>query len=75
MKKMIVGMAVASLFVGSVLLASTDINKKHSGKSGLEGKKVNCMYCHKDAGVEKKGGQDKAALQKGKFCAVDGCHK
>jgi len=75
MKKWIVGIALGTFLVSSLAIASTDLNKKHSGKSGLEGKKVNCGYCHKDAGIKKEKGLDGAALKKGKFCAIDGCHK
>ena len=75
MKKAIFGAAIATMFVSSLLFASTDLNKQHKGQKGKDGAKVNCTYCHKKAGAPKTKGNDLAKAKKGEYCAIDGCHK
>jgi len=73
MKKLIAGIALSAMFIGAVALASVDINKTHKGKSA-DGAKVNCVYCHKTAGMPKAKG-DVNAAKKNAACAKSGCHK
>ena len=75
MKKTIFGVAIATLFVSSLLMASVPVNKQHKGLTGKDGAKVNCTYCHKKAASPKTKGNDLAKLKKGAYCAIDGCHK
>lgn len=76
LRKLLALGAIASLFVVSVAFANPAINKKHVGKAGLDGAKVNCGYCHaEDKGkLPKTKGQDAAAVKKGKSCAIKDCH-
>jgi hypothetical protein len=73
MKKAFLGIVLVAMFVSTALFASVPINKKHKGKE-LNGAKVNCVYCHKTAGIAKEGGQDNKALQKKATCKSAGCH-
>lgn len=76
MKKLLSVIVLASTFAGGMLLANVDLNKLHKDKNGLDGAKINCAYCH-DAGKAnnpKTKGNDRAALKKGKYCAIAGCH-
>ena len=75
MKKAIFGAAIATMFISSLLFASTELNKQHKGKAGKDAAKINCSYCHKKAANPKTKGNDLAALKKGEYCAIDGCHK
>ncbi len=75
MKKLLVSaVVVVSMMAGSVVLANPAIQGKHTGKKKGEAA-VNCVYCHDTAKIEKKAGQDKAALQKGASCTGSDCHK
>jgi hypothetical protein len=74
MKKIVFGLALATFLASSALLATPAFNKAHKGAKGLEGAKVNCVYCHKTAKIEKKKGQDLAKLKKTKYCAMKDCH-
>lgn len=64
-----------ALMVSPMVFGSMDLNKKHADKTGKDGAKVNCAYCHTTAGIKKEKGLDMAALQKGDSCAMAGCHK
>jgi len=75
MKKLIPLLALAVVFAGGMLFADVPLNKKHKGLKGLEDASVNCAYCHTKAGNPKTGGNDLAKLKKGKYCAIQGCHK
>ena len=61
-------------FSAASIMANPAIMKKHAGKS-KDGKVVNCGYCHTAAKIEKKKGQNHAALEKGPTCVGAGCHK
>jgi len=72
MKKIIFGLAIATMFVSTVLFADVTLNKKHKGLE-KDGAKINCVYCHKKAGNPKEG-KDYAKYKSGKFCKGSGCH-
>lgn len=76
LRKLFVLGSIMSLLVASVALADVPLNKQHLGKTGLNGEKVNCAYCHdgKKASNPKTKGNDLAALKKGKYCAMKDCH-
>ena len=52
--------------------AKPSIKKKHKGKTGIDGKKISCSYCHKKAKIPKKKG-GKTAMKGNNFCIK--CHK
>ena len=70
---------VITMFVSTAIFSNTAIFSKHSGKI-KDGKKINCDYCHKDAGIKKEKGQFKDGLVNGKkrsdmkTCNGSGCH-
>ncbi|MCU0661690.1 MAG: hypothetical protein MUC50_05115 [Myxococcota bacterium] len=74
--KLIAFCAIMSLLIASVAFTDVPINKKHLGKTGLDGQKVNCAYCHdaKKANNPKTKGNDLSTLKKGKYCAMKDCH-
>ena len=72
MKKIVFGLAIATMFVSSILFADVNLNKKHKGME-KDGAKVNCAYCHTKAGNPKEG-KDYAKYRDGKFCKGSGCH-
>jgi len=76
MKRMATGFILATFFISTIVfaMAKGPIKDGHKGKTGLEGAKVNCVYCHKKAAIAKKKGQDTKALIKGKYCAMKDCH-
>ena len=78
MKKLLIVLMLAMLFAGTVVMASKTgpLKDKHKGLTGLDGKKVNCAYCHspKKANNPKTEGNDLEALKKGKSCAMKDCH-
>ena len=75
MKKVFTGIIITMMMTGAVALANPKINKAHKGKTGKDGAKINCNYCHKTAAIPKTKGQDAAKIQKGASCATAGCHK
>lgn len=76
MKKLFVAAVMTTMFASAVLFADVKLNKQHKGKAGLEGEKINCVYCHTKAKNPKKDISDAevAKLKKDKFCAMKGCH-
>ncbi len=74
MKKLFVGVMLATFCVSLAAFGSPAINKSHKGKVGKGDAKVNCNYCHKAAGIAKEKTGNAKAAQKGPFCATSGCH-
>ncbi|MCP4676058.1 MAG: hypothetical protein GY854_11240 [Deltaproteobacteria bacterium] len=85
MKKLILGAILATLFASAVVFSNPAMNKAHKGtKAGAKGDaKVNCVYCHKTAGLIKKRKahvEDKKArpvvfkFKQVEFCKMSGCH-
>ncbi len=78
MKKILIALALMTIFIGTIVFASKTgpIKDKHKGLKGLDGKSVNCVYCHspKKAKNPKTKGNDLEKLKKGKYCAMKDCH-
>ena len=76
MKKALTPFLLAAVFVSTVVFASAKgpLKEKHTGKVGLDGAKVNCVYCHTTAANPKTKGNDLQKLKKEKYCAIPGCH-
>ena len=74
MKKIIITIIFIILFISAVLGANSTMNKAHLKMAGKDGAKINCVYCHKEAKIPKKKGQDLEALCKTPHCAGKGCH-
>jgi cytochrome c553 len=72
MKKLILTLAVISMFVGGAALADVPLNNKHKGKKKGD-EIVNCAYCHAKAGVPK-AGKDYAKYKANESCKGAGCH-
>jgi hypothetical protein len=74
MKKLILTLAIVSMFVGGAAIANPGLNGKHAGKkNGADS--VNCVYCHTKAGLPKTKGQDLAKLKSTNgSCKAAGCH-
>lgn len=64
---MIVAFSIASV------MANPTIMKQHAGKK-KDGKNINCGYCHTGSKIEKKKGQNLAALKQLPGCKGQGCH-
>ena len=73
MKKLLFGLAIASMLLGTALAADVLLNKKHKGLNGKDGDKVNSAYCHTKAGNPKQG-KDYEKYKKGPYCKIEGCH-
>jgi hypothetical protein len=73
MKKLVLGLVMASMFIGTVVLGSASLNGPHKGKTGKDGATINCAYCHVKAG-NPKAGKDYAKYKTGPFCKGSGCH-
>ena len=75
MKKTIFAVTVALTLICTAIFANPAMNKSHKDLIGKGGAKVNCVYCHKTAGIVKeKGKSDVEQLKKGEFCAMKDCH-
>jgi len=85
MKKLILGAIMTTLFASAVVFSNPAMNKAHKGtKAGAKGDaKVNCIYCHKKAGLEKKKGVHVENMKarplvfkfkQVEFCKMSGCH-
>jgi cytochrome c553 len=73
MKKLVLGLVMASMFIGTVVLGSASLNAPHKGLKGKDGATINCAYCHTAAG-NPKAGKDYAKYKTGPFCKGSGCH-
>lgn len=60
------------MFVGALAIGDVKMNKAHKGME-VEGKKVNCIYCHKGTNIPKKG-TDYKKYESQKTCAGKNCH-
>ncbi len=71
---------ITVILISGIAFSNPQIASKHKDLS-KDGKKVNCLYCHTDAKIEKKKGQLKdkvlngVPLSKKKTCAGTACHK
>ncbi len=74
MKKLFMAIMVVLMTVSVMVLANPKMNKSHVGKKGKGEAKINCVYCHKTAGIAKKKGQDVEAHKKNALCAIGKCH-
>ena len=75
MKKTLFIVILALTLICTVIFANPATNKAHKGLVVGEKTKVNCVYCHKKAGILKeKGKADMETLKKGEFCAMKECH-
>ena len=75
MKKILTITVLTILFAGNAIMANGTTNKPHRKLKGKADAKINCIYCHKTAGIEKKKGQDLNQLYRTDFCAGSACHK
>ncbi|MBN2161031.1 MAG: hypothetical protein JW807_16700 [Spirochaetes bacterium] len=66
-------LAMIVAFSVSSVMGNTGIMKKHAGKK-KDGKSINCGYCHTGQKIEKKKGQNMAALKQLPGCKGSGCH-
>ena len=75
MKKSILIIVIALSLICTVIFANPTMNKAHKGLVVGEKTKVNCVYCHKKAGILKeKGKTDLEKAKKGELCAMKDCH-
>jgi hypothetical protein len=72
MKKLLLTLALASVFAGSAALADVPLNNKHKGKKNGD-EIVNCAYCHTKAAIPK-AGKDYAKHKAHATCKGQGCH-
>jgi cytochrome c553 len=72
MKKLILTLAIISMFIGGAALADVQLNNKHKGKKKGD-EIVNCAYCHTKAGIPK-AGKDYAKYKTNEACKGQGCH-
>jgi hypothetical protein len=73
LRKLLFGLAIATMLAGTALFADVLLNKKHKGLNGRDGDKVNCVYCHTKAGNPKVG-KDYEKYKSGPYCKIKGCH-
>lgn len=74
MKKILLSIVFATMFVTSLISANGKMNKSHLGMKGKDDAKINCVYCHKTAKIAKKKGQDHKQFDSSPFCMGKGCH-
>ena len=74
MGKLIGTIILIAFFISAAIGANGQWNKAHLKMKGKDDAKINCVYCHKDAKIPKKKGQDLEALYKTPWCAGKGCH-
>lgn len=74
MRKTILAGVAAVLLASGLAVGNVSMNKQHKGKAGVEGAKINCVYCHTKAEIPKKKGQDIAKLKQKAQCKGSGCH-
>jgi hypothetical protein len=72
MKKLILSLAVASMFIAGALFADVPLNNTHKNLK-KDGESINCAYCHTKAAIPKKG-KDYKQFQSGASCKGQGCH-
>lgn len=75
MKKNIILLFVSIMLMSGIVLGTAKSNKSHKGKVGKDGVTINCVYCHKSAGIPKKKGLDPGSFKKGPFCYTGDCHQ
>lgn len=75
-----ISIVLVLLMISAAAFSNVKISAKH--KQGVvDGKKVNCTYCHTNSKIEKKKGQVKGETLNGvkfskiKTCAGSDCHK
>jgi hypothetical protein len=73
LKKLLFGLAIATMLVATAISANVNVNKKHKDQVGLDGSKVNCAYCHVKAKIPKEG-KDFESHRTGPLCKREGCH-
>ena len=74
MKKTIFPLILAMVFISTVVFADKKLNKDHLNMKTHGGDKVNCILCHKTAGIEKKKGAPYKHLYTTSYCNGSGCH-
>jgi hypothetical protein len=73
MKKLILTLAIISMFIGGAALADVQLNNKHKGKKKGD-EIVNCAYCHTKAGIPKSGKDFTSFKTTNAACKGQGCH-
>ncbi|MBN2340026.1 MAG: hypothetical protein JXX29_06840 [Deltaproteobacteria bacterium] len=72
MKQLLFVTVIATMFIGALAMGDVKLNKSHKGMD-VDGKKVNCVYCHKDTNIPKKG-TDYKKHQSSATCSGSKCH-
>lgn len=62
------------IFISTSVFADKTLNKQHLNLKTRDGDKVNCILCHKKAGIEKKKGSPYKHLYNDRMCNGSGCH-
>ncbi|MBN2529883.1 MAG: hypothetical protein JXR76_26065 [Deltaproteobacteria bacterium] len=73
MKHLLFVVVIATMFVSALAMGNKNINKIHKGMV-QNGKKVNCVFCHKDTAIPREKGADYKKLLKTPSCAGEKCH-
>ena len=73
MKHLLFLVVFATMFVSALAFGDKKMNKIHKGME-KDGKKINCVYCHKDTNIPKEG-TDFNKHMKNPSCAGENCHK
>ena len=74
MKRILLTLIFGTMFATAILSANGKMNKAHLSMKGKDDVKINCVYCHKTAKIQKKKGQDLTQWDSSPFCAGKGCH-
>jgi hypothetical protein len=74
MKKALITLTFATMFITTLLFANGKMNKNHLNMKGKDDAKINCVYCHKTAKIPKKKGQDHTKHDSDPYCMGKGCH-
>ncbi len=79
MKKIHLLLILVLLFLCSIIFANPGIREKHKdftkGGKALYTTNPNCyIYCHINAKIEKKKGNNVDMINKNKYCSGSGCH-
>jgi hypothetical protein len=74
MKKIFFFILLMSSFLATVVFSNVPFNKQHLGMTGVDKARINCVYCHKKAGIKKAKGLDVEQIKQGKYCKMGDCH-
>lgn len=72
MKRLFFGIVITTMLIGAIAMGDKKLNDVHKGME-VDGKKVNCVFCHKGTDIPKEG-TDYKKYYSTPTCAGAKCH-